>query len=175
MTMHYLPLALFGPEDARDAQRHGCDLLPSADLGSVALYLHDVGKLGRYVLGHVLEVYDLAVSVTRGGTLHSPSGLIPSAHGRTERVGEAYVFGMGEVLLIRRGVALNKLGRHEMVLLDCVVEIVYGNHPEITPMIDTSSFPQGHSFYAGILRYLPNCVEGEFSEVPSKVATWHMS
>src|SRR5918993_14565 len=123
--MHDLPGAVFGSEDACDAQWHGGNILPSANPGLVALHLHDVGKLRGYVLRYILEAYDLAISVTRGGTLHSLSSLIPSAHGRTERIGEAHVFPMGEDLLIGLGVAFDKLGRHEVILLDYVVKILY--------------------------------------------------
>src|SRR5215204_4648099 len=45
VTVHDLPSALFGPEYARDAQTHGADILTVANLGPVALHLHDVGKL----------------------------------------------------------------------------------------------------------------------------------
>src|SRR5829696_2027978 len=142
VAMHNLPGALFESEDACDAQCHGGNILPSANLGLVAFHLHDVGKLGRYVLRYILEAYDLTISVTRGGMLHSPSSLIPSAHGRTERIGEAHVFPMGEELLIGLGVAFDKLGRHEMILLDYVVKILCcPGHLEITSIVDARPFP----------------------------------
>src|SRR5215213_8959337 len=84
MSVHDLPSAIFGPEDARDAQSYGANILTPANLGLVALHLHDAGKLGGNELRHVLEAYDLAIPVTRGGVPHGPSGLIPSAHGRAE-------------------------------------------------------------------------------------------
>src|SRR5215203_5791956 len=68
-----------------------------------------VGKLGGYVLRHVLEAYDLTIPVVGCGTLHGTSSLIPSAHGRAERVGEAYVVSMGVDLLEGLGVAIDDL------------------------------------------------------------------
>src|SRR5215203_507999 len=78
--MDNLPGAVFGSEDACDAQCHGGNILPSANLGLVALHLHDVGKLRGYVLRYCLQASDLVISVTRGGTLHSLSS---SFHPRT--------------------------------------------------------------------------------------------
>ena len=46
MSVHDLPSAIFGPEDARDTQSHGANILTPANLGPVALHLHDAGKLG---------------------------------------------------------------------------------------------------------------------------------
>src|SRR5215212_10515982 len=63
MSVHDLPSAIFGPEDARDAQSHGANILTAANLGPVALHLHDAGKLGGNVLRHVLEAYNLAIPV----------------------------------------------------------------------------------------------------------------
>src|SRR5215212_3120935 len=109
MSVHDLPCATFGPEDARDAQSHGGNLLPAANLGPVALHLHDAGKIGGCILRHVLEAHDLAIPVVGCGTLHGPSGLIPSARGRAKRVGEAYVFSMGVDLLEGLWVAIDDL------------------------------------------------------------------
>src|SRR5215212_8861921 len=94
VPMHHLPGALFGPEDARDAKGHGRDILPPANLGPVALHLHDAGKLRAYVLGYRLKADDLAIPIARCGTLHIPSGLIPSTYGREKGVGEAHLFSM---------------------------------------------------------------------------------
>src|SRR5215213_8872664 len=109
MSVHDLPSAIFGPEDARDAQSHGGNILTPANLGPVALHFHDIGKLGGNVLCQVLEAYDLAVPVVGCGTLHGPRGLIPSAHGRAEGVGEAYVLSMGVALFEGLGVAIDEL------------------------------------------------------------------
>ena len=70
MSVHDLPSAIFGPEDTRDAQTHGGNILTAANLGPVALHLHDVGKLGGNVLRHDIEAYDLAIPVVGCGTLH---------------------------------------------------------------------------------------------------------
>src|ERR671912_647274 len=109
MSVHDLPSAIFGPEDARDAQSHGGNILTPANLGPVALHLHAAGKLGGNELRHVLEAYDLAIPVVGCGPLHGPSGLIPSAHGRAERVGKTYVSSMGVHLLEGLGVAFQEL------------------------------------------------------------------
>src|SRR5215208_1823825 len=142
VSMHDLPGSLFESEDACDAQCHGGNILPSANPGPVALHLHDVAKLRGYVLRYILEAYDLATPVTRGGTLQSLSSLIPSAHGRTERIGKAHVFPTGEELLIGLGVSLDKLARHEVILLDYVVKLLYPGHlRDILHRVDPLSFP----------------------------------
>jgi len=48
---------------------------------------------------------------------------------------------MREEFLVGFGVPFDNLGRHKVVSLDRVVEIIYGGYLEITPMFDTSSFP----------------------------------
>src|SRR5215211_1554922 len=93
--MHNLPGAHFRPKDARDAQSHRGDVLASANLGLVALHLHNVGKLRGYVLRYVLKANDLAISVMQCGMLHSRSNLLPSTRGRAKGISEGYVFAMG--------------------------------------------------------------------------------
>ena len=68
MSVHDLPSAIFGPEDARDAQSHRGNILTPANLGPVALHLHDAGKIGGNELRHVLEAYYLAIPVVGCGS-----------------------------------------------------------------------------------------------------------
>src|SRR5215212_3950293 len=107
--MHNLPDTLFTPKDARNAQGNRSELLPPANLGLVALHLHDIGKLRVCVLRYQLEANDLAISVVRGGTLHSRGSLLPSTYGRAKGVSEGYVVSMGEHLLHRLGVSFEEL------------------------------------------------------------------
>src|SRR5215211_8668322 len=93
--MHNLPHTVFTPKYARNAQGNRSELLPSANLGLVALHLHNVGKLRSYVLRYVLKANDLAISVMQCGVLHSRSNLLPSTRGRAKGISEGYVFAMG--------------------------------------------------------------------------------
>src|SRR5215211_3574529 len=148
MSVHDLPCATFGPEDARDAQSQGGNLLPAANLGPVALHLHNISKIGGCILRHVLEAYDLAIPVVGCGTLHGPSGLIPSAHGRAKGVGEAYVLSMGVHLLEGLWVAIDDLAQREVRSLDHLVKIVYGSHLEITSIAEVLSLNTLRAYYA---------------------------
>src|SRR5215207_3828293 len=141
MSVHDLPSAIFGPEDARDAQSHGANILTPANLGPVALHLHNISKIGGCILRHVLEAHDLAIPVVGCGPLHGPSGLIPSAHGRAERVGKAYVSSMGVHLLEGLWVAIDDLAQREVRSLEHLVKLVYGSHLEITSVVEAGSFP----------------------------------
>jgi hypothetical protein len=107
--MHNLPNTVFTPKDARNAQGNRSELLASANLGLVPLYLYDVGKLRSYVLRYVLKANDLAIFVVRGGTLNGRSSLLPSTHGRAKGISEAYVFAMRVHHLERLRVAFDNL------------------------------------------------------------------
>ena len=80
--MHYLPSADFGSKDHRSPQGGWGDVLPSAYLGPVPLYLYKVGKLRSYVLLYDLVADVLAISEPRCGTVRSRSDLLPSTRGR---------------------------------------------------------------------------------------------
>src|SRR6266567_9485064 len=82
---------------------------PSAKLGLVPLYPHNVDKFRSYILRYVLESNDLALSDLQRGTLHSRSNLLPSTHGRAEGVSEGDVFLMGEHHLVELRVPLHEL------------------------------------------------------------------
>jgi hypothetical protein len=159
VPMHDLPGTLFGPEDARDTQSHGANILTAANLGPVALHLHDIGELGGNVLRHVFEAYDLAVPVVGCGPLRGPSGLIPSAHGRAEGVGEAYVVSMGVDLLEGLGVAIDELAQSLVISLDEFVYIVDSGHLKITSVVQgpcpsprTLSLSTSHAIHRSALK-----------------------
>ena len=61
VSMHNLPNTVFTPKDARNAQGNRSEILASANLGPVPLYLYDVGKLRSCVLRYVLKANDLAI------------------------------------------------------------------------------------------------------------------
>src|SRR5215207_8114710 len=118
VSVHNLPGALFRPKDARDAHSHRGDILPSANLGLVALHLHNVGKLRGHVLRYVLKASALAISVIRCGALHSLSNLLPPTHGRAKGVSDAYVFSMGVHHLQWFRVSFDELIQRLVILLD---------------------------------------------------------
>src|SRR5437870_5364645 len=130
--MHHLPGAVFRPKDRRHPQIEWGDILPSANLGLVPLYLHNVGKLRSDVLRSVLESNDLALSEQRCGTLHRRRNLLPSTRGRTEGVSEAYVFSMGEHHLVGLRVPLHELAQRSMIVFNCFVKIE-GTHEITSP------------------------------------------
>ena len=70
---------------------------------------------------------------------------------------------MGEQLLDGLGVPFDELLARSLESFEYPVEIVHSSHLGLTSTVDTSSFPKGRS--TRILRYSPDCVEGEFSEV----------
>jgi hypothetical protein len=88
--------------------------------------------------------------------------LIPPTHGRAIGVGEARVFSVGEEILHGLRVPFHELVQRQLIELDELIDLAYGCHLEITSIVDAYSFP-GHP--AIILRYSPNLVGGEFSEV----------
>jgi GrpB-like predicted nucleotidyltransferase (UPF0157 family) len=48
MSMHYLPLTVFGSKDHRNSQVDPGNVLPCPHLGLLPLYPHNVGKLRSY-------------------------------------------------------------------------------------------------------------------------------
>ena len=86
--MHDFPGVVFRSEDAGNTKGDRNDLLPSADLGVEALYLHEVGKLRSFVLRHLLEASELAISVAGRGTLQPRLNRGPPARDGTKGVGE---------------------------------------------------------------------------------------
>jgi len=114
MTMHDLPGTVFRPKDACRPQSDWGDLLASANLDLEPLYLDDVRKVGSHILRYVLKASELAISVIRCGTFHGLSNLLPSTGDRAEGgkgVSKAYVFSLGEHLLIRLGISFQELTR----------------------------------------------------------------
>ena len=80
--MDDFPSAVFGSKDGCDPQGDRSRLLPSAHLGLVALDLHEVSKLRRFVFGYQVESGELAVSVIGSRPLESLlDGGTPSAEG----------------------------------------------------------------------------------------------
>ena len=63
MTMHKLPDTVFRPKNARNSQNYRDDILTSANLGLVSLYLHNVCKGRSHILRYVLEASDLTICV----------------------------------------------------------------------------------------------------------------
>src|SRR3712207_2171282 len=107
MTMHYLPLTVFGSKNHRNPQSDWGDILTSTNLGPGPLYPHDIGKLRSYVLLYGLDTNHLAIFELRCGTLPSRSNLVPSMRGRFKVVSEGYVFSLGEEPQCRLGVSFN--------------------------------------------------------------------
>lgn len=93
VAMYDLPLAdFFWPEDHRDPQGDGGNILACSDLGPGPLHPHDVGKLVGHVFFYGLEADYLAVSEPRCCALPGRGDLVPPTHGRAIGVGEGYVF-----------------------------------------------------------------------------------
>src|SRR5712691_5371144 len=96
VSMHHLPGAVFRSKDRRHPQSDWGDILPSANLGLVPLYPHNVGKFRSDVLRYDIESNELALSDLRRGTLPSRSNLLPSTRDRAKGISEGDVFSMGE-------------------------------------------------------------------------------
>jgi len=143
--MHNLPDTVFRSTDARNPQSEWDDLLPSANLGLVPLYLHNVGKLRSYVLRYDLEASGITISVMLCGTLHGLSNLLPSMRDSAKGVSEGYVFSMGEQLLRRLGVSFHELTQRQVKLLNYFVKIIYRTH------LDILSVKPAHSRSWGML------------------------
>jgi hypothetical protein len=116
--MYNLPGTVFRSKDHRSPQSEWSAVLPCADLGLGPLYLHNVSKLRSHILPYGLEADNLAISETRCSTLQGRNNLLPSlsgranpTHGRAKRVSEAYIFSVGEELLLRLRVPFYELRR----------------------------------------------------------------
>ena len=109
VPMHYLPRTVFGAEDHRNPQIAWRNVITSTNLCIGPLYPTNEGKLRGYVLRYNLEVIDFAVSIIGCAALLGLSNLLPTTHGRSKGVSEAYVFSMGEQGLHRLGVSFHEL------------------------------------------------------------------
>ena len=140
--MHYLPGAFFGSKDQRNPQLEWQHLLPSACLRLAALYPHNAGKLGGYILLQNIEASDLAIAELRRETLYGLSDLLEAMVQRTEGVEEGCVFSMGEDHLLGFGVPLEELIPRQLNLFKCLVKIIYRSHSDdITSTVNRCPFP----------------------------------
>ena len=108
--MNKFPDAIFKPKDAGNAQSHRSEVIPSANLGLVSLYLYNVRKVGGDMLRYLLEIRDLTVSVPRGGKLGSLNDRLPSTRDGAKGVSERYVFSVGKHRCSFAGLSFHELG-----------------------------------------------------------------
>src|SRR5687768_12992183 len=90
--------------------------------------------------------------------LDGGTNLLPSMRWRAKGISQGYVFSVGEQLLHGFGVSFHEHVQRLLILVDQLINIVYGRHLEITSTVDALSFPRHPAF---ILRYSPECVEDE--------------
>src|SRR5215208_1575375 len=67
--------------------------------------------------------------------------LSPPTHGRAIGVGETRVFSVGKELLHRFGVPFHEFVQRQLILLDQLIDILYGRHLEFTSTVDASFLP----------------------------------
>src|SRR5215213_1827262 len=143
--MHDLPDTVFGSKAHRSPQSDRGSVHASANLGSFPHQRYYVGELGSHVLRYDLGANELTVPQKRCATLEGLGYLIPPAHRREEGLGEGYVFPVGEQLLTGFGVTFYELGSGELIVLDQLVNIVYGGHLlKITSIVETYPLTSPH-------------------------------
>jgi hypothetical protein len=132
--MHNLPDTVLRSKDYRSPQSDGGHIFPSTNLGLGSLYQHNVDKLRSCVLRYNLKGNHLAIRELRCGTLGRGSNLLLSTSGRAKGIKESYVFSVGEHHLGGFRVPFYQFTLCELKLLNCLVEIIYRSHLDITSL-----------------------------------------